>query len=529
MAESEGSPATKAFILVGFSILLQALHPALELKTGLELILQLLVKTDAAQLGWPFTLPWNRMQALQLMLQLLSEKRSHSAAGPAQPNCITVSLVNCSGGDSETFLDSFSHVFSKKAFRPAHNLMQPTVVNISITLYAILGVNEKDQLLTTFLWLKMVWFNDFIEWDPAQCGQITNISVPVEEMWTPDIFVLQFVDEDKSPQLPYLFVQHTGQVRYLKPMRVVSSCRLSIFHFPFDIQNCSLTFGSFLDSVQHIKLGLLMPIDQIESFSKEALTSQGEWELVKIENIYSHDMMDMVNFNIILKRRPSLYVVNLLIPSAFLMLIDVLSFNLPPHTVDRASFKMTLLLGYTVFLLILNDLLPATASGTPLIGIYFSLCLALLVIGLLETVFVMNILHRGSSQCPAVPTWARSLVLHYLASLVCYRKTEQFVGGSVTNSFIIESITQEKNAGLEGAGSDLTQSSPQMHLLLRSISSDLQSMRKLMENYFEQQEIAEEWLRIGLVLDALVYRMYLLFMLVYTVILGATWGTWYQV
>ena len=69
-----------------------------------------------------------------------------------------------------------------------------------------------------------------------------------------------------------------------------------------------------------------------------------------------------------IKRSPLLYVVNLLIPSSFLMLIDIVSFYLPPHSVDRASFKMTLILGYTVFLLIMNDLLPSTANGTPILG-----------------------------------------------------------------------------------------------------------------------------------------------------------------
>jgi len=71
---------------------------------------------------------------------------------------------------------------------------------------------------------------------------------------------------------------------------------------------------------------------------------------------------------VVIKRQPVLYVVNLLIPSSFLMLIDILSFYLPPHSVDRASFKMTLILGYTVFLLIMNDLLPSTANGTPILG-----------------------------------------------------------------------------------------------------------------------------------------------------------------
>ncbi|XP_053316338.1 5-hydroxytryptamine receptor 3A-like [Spea bombifrons] len=437
--------------------------------------------------------------------------------------------VNCTGGQTEDFLEAFKPVFQKKAFRPVRDLKEPTTVNISITLYAILGVNEKDQLLTSFLWLRMVWYNEFAEWDPSLCGGIQNVSVPAEEMWIPDIFVQQFVDEDKSPHLPYLLVDHTGRVRYLKPLRVVSSCNLSIFRFPFDIQNCSLTFGSFLDSVQHIKLGLLKQSEISERSSKDARTSQGEWELVKIESYFADDTMDLITFNIIVKRRPILYVVNLLIPSAFLMLIDVLSFNLPPHTVDRASFKMTLLLGYTVFLLILNDLLPATASGTPLIGIYFSLCLALLVIGLLETVFVMNILHRGSSQCPTVPIWARTLVLRYLARLVCYKKVEQHEPETLNNSLISEPLVYGKNINGQVTNEEPGQGGIQSQIILRNISSDLHSMRRLMEGYFERQEIAEEWLRVGLILDSLVYRMYLLFMMVYAVILGATWGTWYHV
>ncbi|XP_039462445.1 5-hydroxytryptamine receptor 3C-like isoform X2 [Oreochromis aureus] len=47
--------------------------------------------------------------------------------------------------------------------------------------------------------------------------------------------------------------------------------------------------------------------------------------------------------------------------------VDLFSFMLPPQSVDRSSFKMTLILGYTVFLLIMNDLLPITGETTPFI------------------------------------------------------------------------------------------------------------------------------------------------------------------
>lgn len=68
------------------------------------------------------------------------------------------------------------------------------------------------------------------------------------------------------------------------------------------------------------------------------------------------------------RRRPMMYVVNLLLPSCFLITVDLLSFLLPPNSVDRSSFKMTLILGYTVFLLIMNDLLPITGNSIPLIS-----------------------------------------------------------------------------------------------------------------------------------------------------------------
>jgi len=73
---------------------------------------------------------------------------------------------------------------------------------------------------------------------------------------------------------------------------------------------------------------------------------------------------------IVLRRRPTMYVVNLLIPSCFLIAVDLFSFLLPTQNVDRSSFKMTLILGYTVFLLLMNDLLPVTGNTLPLISLY---------------------------------------------------------------------------------------------------------------------------------------------------------------
>ena len=54
------------------------------------------------------------------------------------------------------------------------------------------------------------------------------------------------MDEDQSPITPYVYLDNRGHVYDDKPLRVVSTCNLRLRNFPFDVQNCTLTFGSYL-------------------------------------------------------------------------------------------------------------------------------------------------------------------------------------------------------------------------------------------------------------------------------------------
>ena len=69
-----------------------------------------------------------------------------------------------------------------------------------------------------------------------------------------------------------------------------------------------------------------------------------------------------------IRRRPLVYIVSLLIPSIFLMLVDLGSFYLPPTCRARSMFKTSVLVGYTVFRVNMSDEMPRSAVSTPLIG-----------------------------------------------------------------------------------------------------------------------------------------------------------------
>lgn len=48
-----------------------------------------------------------------------------------------------------------------------------------------------------------------------------------------------------------MYVGHHGEVQNYKPLQVVTACSLDIYNFPFDVQNCSLTFTSWLHTSEY--------------------------------------------------------------------------------------------------------------------------------------------------------------------------------------------------------------------------------------------------------------------------------------
>lgn len=62
-----------------------------------------------------------------------------------------------------------------------------------------------------------------------------------------------------------------------------------------------------------------------------------------------------------------LYVINLIIPLLFFLVLDLVSFSISEARGEKLSFKVTILLSIAVMLLILQDILPSTEANVPMI------------------------------------------------------------------------------------------------------------------------------------------------------------------
>ncbi|XP_053734812.1 5-hydroxytryptamine receptor 3E-like isoform X2 [Synchiropus splendidus] len=430
-------------------------------------------------------------------------------------------MLNCSRPDPPALLEALKPVFNLSSIRPVVNSSTPTFVYVNILITSILGVDEKAQLLKTYMVQNFQWKNEFVHWDPDHCGSHW-LTLTRKLLWVPDIVINEFMEENKVPFVPYTYLYHDGFVNDFQPFRVISSCRLDTYMFPFDIQNCTLTFNSYLHPVSSIELGTRVLAEDVYKASKARMSSAGEWELIGIEHSLHRlptsngDFYEELRFHVSIRRRSTMYVVNLLLPSCFLIAVDLFSFMLPPDCVDRSLFKMTLILGYTVFLLNMNSQLPATGDTIPLLNVFLSLCLTLMMGSLLETIVITNFLH-GSSRLPALPRWIKVLVIKVLGCVVGLPRKPKAKDTVVENPAGLEmpvSVPYDEEASID-----------MMVKRLQILSRELHILRLQVDQHLGRSQTAEEWIQVSLIVDRLLFIIYIFFLSISLTTFVVLWAT----
>ncbi|XP_063800311.1 5-hydroxytryptamine receptor 3A-like [Pseudophryne corroboree] len=309
--------------------------------------------------------------------------------------------------------------------RPARDWKTPTTVFIDMSLYTVITLDTTLQSLSTYIWFTMEWQNEFISWNPDYFCGIDSFATPGTNLWLPDLYIYELTDGDQtSAVIPYVFVSSDGLISDYKPMRIVSSCTLDTFKFPFDKQTCSLTFGSYIHTIADIVMCPKSNSSQVGKNTQDIFVSKGEWSLLDISvsntTLWSEGSgYSQVIFTISLQRTPLIYILNIFIPACIFVLLDIISVFIHIGNGSRLNFKVTVILGFSVLLLILNDILPSS-DKPPVLGIFCCVCLAVMVVSIMSTIATSYMLMLSETQ-PHVPGWIKFLIIRHLARILCFR------------------------------------------------------------------------------------------------------------
>jgi len=75
-----------------------------------------------------------------------------------------------------------------------------------------------------------------------------------------------------------------------------------------------------------------------------------------------------VTINIFIHRRILYYMLNIILPCVWLNILSLLAFCLPPDAGEKVTLGITVLLSYSVFMLLVAENMPPTSEFVPLIG-----------------------------------------------------------------------------------------------------------------------------------------------------------------
>ncbi|XP_051532384.1 neuronal acetylcholine receptor subunit alpha-2-like [Myxocyprinus asiaticus] len=330
--------------------------------------------------------------------------------------CLQLSYV-CSTSPpahaEERLLQSLFSNYNKLS-RPVANISDVVLVHFGLSIAQLIDVDEKNQMMTTNVWVKQEWNDYKLRWNPEEYENVTSIRIPSEIIWRPDIVLYNNADGDFAvTHLTKAQVFYNGRIKWNPPAIYKSSCSIDVTFFPFDQQNCKMKFGSWTYDQAKIDLvSMASDVDQMDYWES------GEWVIVNAVGTYNikkyeccTEIYPDITYSFIIRRLPLFYTINLIIPCLLISCLTVLVFYLPSECAEKITLCISVLLSLTVFLLLITEIIPSTSLVIPLIGEYLLFTMIFVTLSIIITVFVLNVHHR-SPRTHSMPHWVRQLFLH---------------------------------------------------------------------------------------------------------------------
>ena len=222
----------------------------------------------------------------------------------------------------------------------------------------------------------------------------------------------------------------TGLIIWEPPAIYKSACIMNVEFFPFDIQHCTMKFGSWTydgleidlvhvcaddpDSTKLIQHGIdLRDFYQNVEWDLLAVTAQKK---IKRYICCIEPYID-ITFNITLRRKTLFHTINLILPCTAISFLTILVFYLPSASEEKITLCISILLSLTVFFLLLTEIIPPTSIVIPLIGKYLLFTMILVTLSIFATVFVLAVHFRSPSTHTMSP-WVNYTFLKVLPRLL---------------------------------------------------------------------------------------------------------------
>ncbi|XP_059134448.1 acetylcholine receptor subunit gamma isoform X2 [Peromyscus eremicus] len=262
--------------------------------------------------------------------------------------------------------------------RPAEHDSDVVNVSLKLTLTNLISLNEREEALTTNVWIEMQWCDYRLSWDPQDYEGLWILRVPSTMVWRPDIVLENKSQTYSTSEINLQLSQEDGQAIewiFIDPEAFTENGEWAIRHRPAKM---------LLDS---------------EAPAEEA----GHQKVV---------------FYLLIQRKPLFYVINIIAPCVLISSVAILIYFLPAKAGgQKCTVATNVLLAQTVFLFLVAKKVPETSQDVPLISKYLTFLMVVTILIVVNSVVVLNVSLR-SPHTHSMARGVRKVFLRLLPQLL---------------------------------------------------------------------------------------------------------------
>uniref|UniRef100_A0A0K0FCM2 Uncharacterized protein n=1 Tax=Strongyloides venezuelensis TaxID=75913 RepID=A0A0K0FCM2_STRVS len=305
-----------------------------------------------------------------------------------------------------------------KRVRPVINQTRPTKVSFTMSLYQILAINDKQQSLDLNVWIIQKWTDEFLGWNPIKYGLINTTILPFENIWLPDTYVYNSVIMNRQETERYINVvvntnywdkRKGADITFMYPALYRTTCRLNIKYFPYDQQYCTIIISSWTSDKASIDYYPESDLVNLQNYipNEEWIVVSFDVKRVEQKFVCCPEPWVLLECNLIIRRKPLYYIVNLVIPTSIITLVAVTGFFTPASTSNERREKLSLgidaLLAMSILMMMVSEQMPTTSDYIPLFGLFYLAIIIIIFVGTIFTAFILNIHLQKQYNRPISP------------------------------------------------------------------------------------------------------------------------------
>ena len=150
-------------------------------------------------------------------------------------------------------------------------------------------------------------------------------------------------------------VSHTGEIWWHPTAKISTRCRLDLTYYPFDYQRCAIAMESVIYNSNELKLQIRDGKNATEAISLSMYSENELWKLVDrngyalIYRTSNNTAFSRTHYWLCLKRQPDWAETIFLLPIGLLSVVQLMTYILPFHFIDRTSQATVVLLAVAVY------------------------------------------------------------------------------------------------------------------------------------------------------------------------------------